>query len=392
LIEVQEIAKELREKMTWLGTKGFLLDPDIQLKAHSFTGKAYEKSTIAYKFYDRQQLPSDEEIESDLCVLLDAYDQYLNDKPEITPTKKEPIIIEKQQPAKPPETKPPVDSPYTIEQFSNETGFNIQIIQTWLQMLKRKQHLIFQGPPGTGKTFVAQRLARLLVSDTRGFIRTVQFHPDYSYEDFIQGYFPDPESGVFKFKPKKGLFLRFCSDAQTKSKSDPCVMIIDEINRANLSRVFGELMYLLEYRDDGIPLATGEEPFRIPPNVYIIGTMNTADRSIALVDHALRRRFAFVRLRPEYDILKKHLDRFKLPAESLIKVLKDLNMAIDDPNYEVGISFFMKDKEHLKEFLPIIWKSEIESYIEEYFYDQPNKVQPFRYDALVDERMKDWLP
>jgi 5-methylcytosine-specific restriction protein B len=199
---------------------------------------------------------------------------------------------------------------YTVDAFVLETGFGSQRVSTWVKMLKRKQHLIFQGPPGTGKTFVAKRLAKLVVSQTHGFVRIVQFHPDYSYEDFIQGYFPEPSGNSLQFTMKKGLFSLFCKDAEEAGKNGkdtPCVLIIDEINRANLSRVFGELMYLLEYREDSIPLAAGGDLFHIPPNVLIIGTMNTADRSIALVDYALRRRFSFVRLKPEYGILEKHL-------------------------------------------------------------------------------------
>ena len=282
---------------------------------------------------------------------------------------------------------------YNIDAFVSDTGFDSQTVSTWVKMLKRKQHLIFQGPPGTGKTFVAQRLAKLIVSQTHGFVRIVQFHPDYSYEDFIQGYFPEPLNNSLQFRLKKGLFSIFCEDAKDagqKSIDAPCVLVIDEINRANLSRVFGELMYLLEYRDESIPLAAGGDPFHIPSNVFIIGTMNTADRSIALVDHALRRRFSFVRLRPEYGILEKHLQSENLPSISLTKILKEINQTINDQNYEVGISFFMKDKQQLKNNLKIIWKSEIESYLEEYFYDQPGKIDSYRWEALAQDKLKEW--
>ena len=121
------------------------------------------------------------------------------------------------------------------------------------------------------------------------------------------------------------------------------MLIIDEINRGNLSRVFGELMYLLEYRDKTIPLAGEENPFGIPSNVYIIGTMNTADRSIAVVDHAFRRRFSFIYLAPDYDVLRSHLEKNGLVADGLVKALQAVNAAIDDRNYEIGISFFLKD-------------------------------------------------
>ena len=172
-----------------------------------------------------------------------------------------------------------------------------------MRSLRRKKQVIFQGPPGTGKTFVAERLARCIVSETTGFWEVVQFHSAYNYEDFIQGLQPKPLGQGLHFELVSGRFLQFCKRVLEESNGDPCILIIDEINRANLARVFGELMYLLEYRDKAIPLAAGGIPFQIPENVYIIGTMNTADRSIALVDHALRRRFSFIRLRPKYDIL-----------------------------------------------------------------------------------------
>lgn len=280
---------------------------------------------------------------------------------------------------------------YTIDDFMNETGFGRDEIECWVRSLLRKNHIIFQGPPGTGKTYVAERLARHFVSETSGFWEVVQFHSAYNYEDFIQGLQPKPVGSVLSFELVPGRFLQFCRRVRLESHGDPCVLIIDEINRANLARVFGELMYLLEYRDKAIPLAAGGEPFQIPRNVYLIGTMNTADRSIALVDHALRRRFSFIRLRPKYDILERELRAHNFPADELISILKEINQAIDDPNYEVGISFFMKDKERLKEFLPMIWESEIEPYLEEYFYDQPGKVRSFRWENLVKEKMNVWV-
>ena len=174
-----------------------------------------------------------------------------------------------------------------------------------------------------------------------------------------------------------------------KNTAWPYVLIIDEINRANLSRVFGELMYLLEYRDKEIPLASGERDFQISENVYLIGTMNTADRSIALVDHALRRRFSFVYIGPEYVVLENFLSDRDLPT-SLVAVLRKVNAAINDRNYEVGISYFLTDDDKLRETLQEVWESEVEPYLEEYFYDQPKKVDPFRWVKLIQKELVDW--
>ena len=154
--------------------------------------------------------------------------------------------------------------PYTVEDFSAETAIPQETIELWRNRLRRKRHLIFQGPPGTGKTFVAERLARLLTANTYGAVETVQFHPSYGYEDFMQGIRPIITDGQLTFARLPGRFLQFCERAQGAQNGAPCVLIIDEINRANLSRVFGELMYLLEYRDKMIPLAGEEKSFGIP--------------------------------------------------------------------------------------------------------------------------------
>jgi len=284
---------------------------------------------------------------------------------------------------------------YTINDFINDTGIPREIVKSWERNLLRKKHVVFQGPPGTGKTYIAERLARLIISGTKGFWDVVQFHPAYAYEDFIQGIRPkilEKGSGV-GYELVNGRFKDFCLKASSdQTQGDPCVLIIDEINRANLARVFGELMYLLEYRDKEIKLASGGRPFHIPSNVYIIGTMNTADRSIALVDHALRRRFSFIRLKPDYSVLEKNLkdNGYSVDeANKLIEVLKEINQAIDDQNYEVGISFFMKDGNQLKAHLPDIWMSEIEPYLEEFFFDQPKKVDSFRWESLFQKELID---
>jgi MoxR-like ATPase len=290
-----------------------------------------------------------------------------------------------------------VPSPiYTVEAFATESAIPQATILMWLGRLKRKQHLIFQGPPGTGKTYVAERLARVLISGSTGIVETVQFHPSYGYEDFMHGIRPVVEEGRMRFERMPGRFLQFCKVASRRLEEStgedgaPCVLIIDEINRANLSRVFGELMYLLEYREKAIPLAGENKAFSIPENVYIIGTMNTADRSIALVDHALRRRFSFIHLQPDYDVLRSHLEKHHLDADSLIKALRAVNTAIGDRNYEIGISFFLKDGGALASTLKDVWEGEIEPYLEEYFYDQTAKLEPLRWKTLRSGILVSW--
>jgi len=279
---------------------------------------------------------------------------------------------------------------YGSHDFAAETGFDASAAQHWLAQLKRKKHFVFQGPPGTGKTFLAERLARMLLSGSRGIRDTVQFHPSYAYEDFMQGIRPEVVKGQLAFQLVPGRFLEFCRRAAALPRSEPCVMIIDELNRANLSRVFGELMYLLEYRDREVPLAAGGQRFHVPENVFVLGTMNTADRSIALVDHALRRRFTFVFLGPEYDVLEKRVASFGLPGASLVRALKQVNSVVGDRNYELGISFFMNDGAALRENLPAIWRGEIEPYLEEYFFDQPERVESLRWEKLSRSTLAEW--
>jgi 5-methylcytosine-specific restriction protein B len=269
---------------------------------------------------------------------------------------------------------------YPLTHFAVDSGFEEVELNRWIRAIERKKQAIFYGSPGTGKTYIAEHFAKHLISSSDGFKELVQFHPAYSYEDFIQGIRPQSQDGQLAYPLVPGRFLEFCKKAE--SREGLCVLIIDEINRANLAQVFGELMYLLEYRDKKIRLVGSNELFSIPENVRIIGTMNTADRSIALVDHALRRRFAFIELRPNYEVLRRYHEKKEtgFPVDGLIETLKRLNNAIADKHYEVGISYFLT--ENLAEELEDIWQMEIEPYLEEYFYDQLDKVDEFRWDKI----------
>ncbi len=282
----------------------------------------------------------------------------------------------------PEEDEEEIQPEYPLEQCAEETGFEVGTLRNWVHAANRKGQAIFYGPPGTGKTFMAEHIAKHMVGGGDGFVELVQFHPAYAYEDFIQGIRPitRPDNQL-EYQMVPGRFLDFCRRAQNRSGT--CVLIIDEINRANLSRVFGELMYLLEYRDRDMPLSGGGMSFRIPKNVRLLGTMNTADRSIALVDHALRRRFAFVPLRPRFEILRSFHEESGKSVESLIEKLTQVNTAIGDPNYHLGITFFM-DKE-LEGNLETIWRMEIEPYLEEYFFDDAATVERFRWDRIGEE-------
>lgn len=281
----------------------------------------------------------------------------------------------------PEEDEEEIQPEYPLERCAEDTGFDVAVLRSWVNATDRKGQAIFYGPPGTGKTFMAEHLARHMVGGGDGFTDLVQFHPAYAYEDFIQGIRPVTRpDGELEYQMVPGRFLEFCRKAQ--NRSGICVLIIDEINRANLSRVFGELMYLLEYRDKSIPLSGGGT-FRIPRNVRLLGTMNTADRSIALVDHALRRRFAFVPLRPRFEILRAYHDTTGKTVDSLIEKLTQINKAIADPNYHLGITFFLDPE--LDSNLEAIWRMEIEPYLEEFFFDDAATVERFRWEKIEEE-------
>jgi hypothetical protein len=283
-------------------------------------------------------------------------------------------------PPQPPINLPVPPADYSLTQCAEDTGLKEAELTRWVRAIERKGQAILYGPPGTGKTFVAEKLARHLIGGGDGFADLVQFHPSYAYEDFMQGIRPQRVSGGLDYPTVSGRFLEFCDRAARCTGS--CVLIIDEINRANLARVFGELMYLLEYRQQEIPLAGGGR-FKIPGNVRLLGTMNTADRSIALVDYALRRRFAFLPLYPNFDVLRRYHQNTGVAVDGLIRVLQRVNQAIDDPHYHVGISFFLR--ENLPAELADIWQMEIEPYLEEFFFDQRAKYEQFRWPNIQGE-------
>ena len=273
--------------------------------------------------------------------------------------------------------------PYSSEDFLREVFMSRKNYETLVGVLKNKKNIILQGAPGVGKTFAAKRLAYSIMGEKdRDRVMMVQFHQSYSYEDFIMGYRPT-DTG---FELRKGSFYNFCKQAEEDSDRD-YFFIIDEINRGNLSKIFGELFMLIETDKRGIELQLlySDERFSVPKNLYIIGMMNTADRSLAMLDYALRRRFAFIELEPGFETVGFKAYRMGLASERfdrLITCVERLNDAISTDEslgegFRIGHSYFCnltKEKVNGNTLSEII-EFEIIPLLKEYWFDEPTKVR-----------------
>lgn len=257
-----------------------------------------------------------------------------------------------------------------------------EALEEYEHLLRDKQQLIFYGPPGTGKTFVARKLAEFFAKDPSR-VTKIQFHASYAYEDFVEGYRPQSTNGQLTYEIVGGPLRRIAEAA--RRSPDVHVLLIDEINRGNLAKIFGELYYLLEYRDDALTLQYSREEFSLPSNLWIIGTMNTADRSIALVDAALRRRFHFVPFFPDQapikGLLRRWLEKNHPSLVELADVVEAANSRLPDRNLLIGPSHFMRP--HLSDhWVERIWEYSITPFIEEQFFGDADKPKSFTLEAL----------
>lgn len=271
---------------------------------------------------------------------------------------------------------------YNKDVFLDEVFIGENSYETLIGLLKNKMNLILQGAPGVGKTFIAKRLAYSILGEkNQEKVMMVQFHQSYSYEDFIEGFRPSKEGSGFEIK--KGAFYRFCRKAEKDIGKD-YFFIIDEINRGNLSKIFGELFMLIESdkRGNSLQLLYSDELFSVPSNVYIIGMMNTADRSLAMLDYALRRRFAFFTLEPGFksEGFKKYQEAVNDERfDRLITCVESLNLEIGSDEslgkgFCIGHSYFSDLKSIEEDTLEMIVEYEIIPLINEYWFDEPSKV------------------
>jgi len=282
-------------------------------------------------------------------------------------------------------------------------------------VLERKGQVILYGPPGTGKTYWADYTARELAARSRfgvpfdqlpaeqeglllgdgghiqGNVRMCSFHPAYGYEDFLEGFRPEPVNGQMQFVPRGGIFKKLCNDALA-SPSEKFYLIIDEINRGDIPRIFGELLTVLEKDKRGklILLPLTNTFFKVPDNVYIIGTMNTADRSIALLDTALRRRFGFIELMPDSTPLK-YAAVGGIPLGLWLEALNERireHVGHDARNLQIGHAYFLEKEQPITDLATFarVIQDDILPLLEEYCYEDYAKLEKILGPGLVDAR------
>ena len=277
------------------------------------------------------------------------------------------------------------DTLYTKDDFLEEVYMSQTDYDVLTNLLRNKKNVILQGAPGVGKTFAAKRLAYSLMGiKDPNRVMMVQFHQNYSYEDFIMGFRPSASG----FELKKGPFYNFCKKAGEDKEND-YFFIIDEINRGNLSKIFGELFMLIENDKRGVPLQLlySDEKFDVPENVYIIGMMNTADRSLAILDYALRRRFAFFELSPAFStegFTKYRVEKENPKFDRLIDSIENLNRVIENDDslgrgFRIGHSYFCT-----KSVVDDMWLNSVITYeilplLSEYWFDEPSKVKNWEH-------------
>ena len=272
---------------------------------------------------------------------------------------------------------------YSPEKFLEEVYMDSDSYDTLVELIRMKKNVILQGAPGVGKTFAAKRLAYSMMGcKDQDRVMMVQFHQSYTYEDFIEGFRPSGTDSGFEIK--KGSFYNFCKKAADDLDKE-YFFIIDEINRGNLSKIFGELFMLIENdkRGNALQLLYSDEKFFVPANVYIIGMMNTADRSLAMLDYALRRRFAFFEMKPSFENERFRTYRMDLDSAKfnrLIDCVEKLNSEISSDDslgdgFCIGHSYFCNLAEVTDKVLSNIVEYEMVPLLKEYWFDEPNKVR-----------------
>ena len=382
--------RSLREHLrpTLRSSEGIIWDgKSIDFGRESDLSESFKRGTVFTRRFQVESIPEDNEMTDYLQEIIQAHDEGL----QLLESMQENDLMDSS--SLPPPTSTADDQ---ISDLSSFLLWSEEKERDALRLWERKRNIILQGPPGVGKTFWSQKFAEHVNDSSPQHIFRCQFHQSMSYEDFVEGYRPNAKGG-FDLAP--GIF-RKAVEVAMECPSEKVVLIVDEINRGNISKIFGELLSLIEADKRSTEWATtlpySKDDFWVPDNLYIIGMMNTADRSISLVDYALRRRFGFIDVDPEYDNpnFRSYLITSGVEGDLVDKIVKKLGALNGEisraphlgSGFQVGHSYFMSadslSKNGEEEYAQII-KYEIKPLLEEYWFDDPDMVQQLVDDLLM---------
>lgn len=266
-----------------------------------------------------------------------------------------------------------------LARIAERTGRDLATLERFVGAIERRGQAVLYGPPGVGKSHLARELARHLVGGGDGFVRQLVLHAATSYEDFVQGHRPVVrKDGTTWFPLVRGRFVQFAEEALRRRGT--CVLILDEMHRADVGRVLGEIVHLLEHRGEPLPLAAGDTSIVLAKNIRILGTMSSSDARTDAADLVLRRRFAYLRVTPDPNVLRTFHADTGFAVDGLLAVLARLDHTLRDPDRALGLSYFLR--RDLSRTLEDVWRFEVEPMLEVLLRDRPTELARFRWDAV----------